>query len=196
MELQSSSSEHTPSITREQYEDFSHHQDELHDRFKKGLICTLASVALMPAWVYAHELGHLIAAKLLFTNISGRIVLDTYGYFGGSIDFGQRFLHLSQVGHLIGGAASHSAVYLAGPLVNISISILGAATAGRKHALLFFMPVWMMLLSVFVDACGNLEGNGDFAKLSQHAGFTAYMLAAGTVVSTVAFVFMKTFPSS
>lgn len=106
-----------------------------------GQISVGGSIAL-PLDSYLHEVGHVIAMLLLFSDSSPKIKLQNYGYDGGAshanVPAGESRPRLSKLGHLLGYNNSDAIISASGPIVTC-INLIAITCLSRSQFYVQFL---------------------------------------------------------
>jgi hypothetical protein len=150
----------------------------------------------IPVRVYLHELGHLIANSLLYTNGTSAISLHGLGLYGGfcKTTFKGRpiFSNLGKGLEGISSGTTSSVISAAGPLVDI-VCLLALSAFSKKSKVVsrsqsmasYFLVAYAA--SALVADKNNCNGH-DFCNIWARSGFLTYSAALGACVATHMYV--------
>lgn len=151
---------------------------------------TAQSYAIAPVLTYAHELGHAVAAKILFNNTSSTITLKSYGWAGRTFS---KIGAPSDIGKFLGIQKSRTLITAAGPMFEV-ICRLGLSRYVSNYNLFWdsIMDLEMAIDSLHSDPPLDPEDDAeenDFVKIKRGASPFIYKALTSVIFASTALFF-------
>jgi hypothetical protein len=137
------------------------------------------SILGVPVSMIIHELGHVLAAKILFRNSNPTITFNISGFDGGQTNVNLNVL--SPVGEILGKKVSKAIVTAAGPMTELVALIGLVALTGNSDI------VAVPLLNLAGYSL-NKDPRRDFQKIRKSFPMVGHVFSAATFLATTGIV--------
>lgn len=113
-----------------------------------------------PIYVFLHELGHAVTAKLLFKNSNPTIEIFNLGLDGGLTNY--KDTDLSFIGKFLGTNLSKALVFMNGPITENILNLIAASLPSTKKHLLLQLLVFYSNAGHLIFSVADYLNNRDF----------------------------------